>query len=143
MFGKPEWFERRKYSGWGLTPKTKEGWLYLALLFAPFLLFQMLPFWSTEVRIYATAGWLAFMMFDVLDIMFHMKKDEREEMHEAMAERNAAWVMIPVLAIGAVYEAVASSLAQGIPHVSPFIIVALFVGLVAKAYTNWKLERAN
>ncbi len=142
MFGKPEWFERRRYSGWGLVPKTREGWAYLALLFLPFLTFQALPFWSTEVRIYVTLGWLAFVAFDVLDIMLHLKKDERETMHEAMAERNAAWAMIPVLAIGIAYEILTSSLAEA-PYVDPFLVIALFAGLAAKSYTNWKLEREN
>ena len=32
MIGKPEWFERRKYLGWGIHPKTKEGWIYLLFI---------------------------------------------------------------------------------------------------------------
>jgi hypothetical protein len=142
MFGKPEWFERRKYSGWGLTPKTREGWLYIAAIILPLLAFQALPFWDAQVRMYAAAGWAAFVAFDVLDIMFRMKKDEREEMHEAIAERNAAWVMVVAIAAGLVYQAVSSSVA-GVPYFDPVLAFALFAGLAAKAYTNWKLSREN
>ncbi|MFA5077696.1 MAG: hypothetical protein WC488_04685 [Candidatus Micrarchaeia archaeon] len=142
MIGKPEWFERRKYGGWGVVPKTREGWWYLVIMFVPFLIFQAIPFWSLEVRICLTAAWLAVVAFDTLDIMASMKNDERETMHEAIAERNAAWMMVAVLAIGLLYEGIGSSLAQA-PYVDPFLAIALFAGLGAKAYTNWKLEREN
>jgi len=26
MIGNPEWFQRRKYGGWGIFPKTWQGW---------------------------------------------------------------------------------------------------------------------
>lgn len=142
MFGKPEWFERRKYGGWGLTPKTREGWLYIAAIIVPIAAFQALPFWDAQVRTYVTAGWAVFVAFDVLDIMFRMKKDERETMHEAIAERNAAWVMVVVVALGLLYQAVTSAL-SGAPYVDPFLALALFAGLAAKAITNWKLSREN
>lgn len=31
MIGKKEWF-RKKTFGWGLTPKTWQGWVYVAVL---------------------------------------------------------------------------------------------------------------
>lgn len=41
MFGRPEWFEPRSI-GWGLMPRTWQGWVYTAgwaiLLAGPFLL---------------------------------------------------------------------------------------------------------
>ena len=33
MIGKPEWFTYR-FLGWGVRPKTKEGWLYIAVFAA-------------------------------------------------------------------------------------------------------------
>jgi len=142
VFGKPEWFTQRKYSGWGLTPKTREGWLYIGAIIIPLAIFQMLPFWSSSERAIVTAGWAAFVAFDVLDIMFRMKKDERETLHEAIAERNAAWVMVVALALGILYQAVTGALA-GAPYVDPILIAVLFAGLAAKAITNWKLSREN
>ena len=142
MFGKPEWFTQRKYSGWGLTPKTREGWLYIIAIIVPFAIFQALPFWDAEMRMYATFGWLAFVAFDVLDIMLRMKKDERETLHEAIAERNAAWMMIVAITAGIVYQLISSELA-GSPYVDPVLIIVLFAGLAAKAFTNWKLSKEN
>ena len=28
MIGNPKWFNLRKYGGWGITPKTKQGYIY-------------------------------------------------------------------------------------------------------------------
>lgn len=40
MLGNPKWFKRRKYSGWGLTPATWQGWVYLGtLICSVFLVF--------------------------------------------------------------------------------------------------------
>lgn len=142
MFGKPEWFERRKYGGWGLTPKTKEGWVYVAAILLPLLLFQALPFWDAQVRSVALALWLAFVALDVFDIMLHMKKDERETMHEAFAERNAAWAMVLAATLGIIYQILTSS-ASKTPYVDPLLIIVLVAGLAAKAYTNWKLSKEN
>ncbi len=40
MFGKPHWFKRRRF-GWGLTPVSWQGWIYvlmwILLLLAPYL----------------------------------------------------------------------------------------------------------
>ena len=142
MFGKPEWFARRKYGGWGLTPKTREGWLYIGAIILPLAIFQALPFWSANERMLVTTGWVAFVAFDVLDIMFRMKKDERETLHEAIAERNAAWVMVVALALGILYQAVSGAL-SGALYIDPVLIVVLFAGLAAKAITNFKLSKEN
>ncbi|VVC01614.1 Uncharacterised protein [uncultured archaeon] len=142
MFGKPDWFERRKYGGWGLTPKTREGWLYIAAILVPLAIIQAIPFWSASERWLIIAGWAAFVAFDVFDIMLRMKKDERETLHEALAERNAAWVMVAAIALGILYQAASTAL-SGALYIDPVLPVALFAGLCAKAATNWKLSREN
>ena len=142
MFGNPKWFERRKYGGWGIMPKTREGWLYIGAIILPLAIFQALPFWSASERTIVATGWALFVAFDVLDIMLRMKKDERETLHEAFAERNAAWVMVSALALGILYQATSSAL-SGAPYVDPVLIAVLFAGLAAKAITNWKLSKEN
>lgn len=141
MIGKPEWFERRKYTGWGLTPKTWQGWAYIGIVAAPII---VLPFLHLEGQLttYLMLGWAGLMAFDVLDIMLNLKQDEREKAHEAIAERNAAWAMIAVLTIGIAYQA-ASSAKTGILILDPFLVIAVAGGLAAKAFTNWKLAREN
>ncbi len=57
MLGKPEWFERRKYSGWGLTPKTWQGWAYIALMALPVLVMPVIPA-SAQWATYLIYAWL-------------------------------------------------------------------------------------
>ncbi|MBW2967675.1 hypothetical protein KY362_04260 [Candidatus Woesearchaeota archaeon] len=140
MIGKPKWFKRRKYGGWGIMPKTWQGYVYLAAVLLPFIIFQSLPYWSDTVRIYVSVGWLAFLLLDVNHIMIAMRKDEFEARAEAFAERNAAWVMVLVLAVGIVYQLISSSL-EGSPEVDVFLAVALIGGVVAKAASNIYFDR--
>jgi cobalamin synthase len=140
MIGKTEWFARRKYTGWGLTPKTWQGWIYIVAMIAPLIVFQAMPQWSTEIRVAVTFMWFAVFGADVLDIMIHLKIDEREKLHEALAERNAAWFMVVVLAVGLAYELTANATVGRI-YVNPFIAIALFGALVIKAFSNAYLEK--
>ncbi len=140
MIAKPEWFARRKYGGWGLYPKTWQGYVYIAVLMIPFIIFQSLPMWDTDFRIYVTIGWLAFVLIDIGNAMILLKQDERDDKIEALAERNAAWMMVLVIALGIVYEATVSSL-EGKPSVDIFLIIALGAGLMAKLISNLVLER--
>lgn len=67
-----------------------------------------------------------------------INNDEREKMHEAIAERNTAWYMSFMLTIGILYQAITSAL-HGSLFIEPFIIAAIFGGVVVKAVTNWYL----
>ena len=140
MIGKPEWFQRRKYGGWGISPKTWQGWVYIAVFIIPFVIFHSITFWSNTTRISVTVIWLGLLFFDAFDIMIHLRKDEREYMHEAVAERNAAWVMITLLALGLVYQLISSGLQNKI-YFDPVIAIALFGGVAAKAITNIYLDK--
>lgn len=140
MIGKSKWFKRRKYGGWGITPDSWQGWLYLALIIIPFVVFQALPFWEVRTRVYVTIGWLLFLAFDVNHIMFTLKKDEREEKIEAFSERNAAWAMVIILIIGILYEVITSALQQKL-FVDWFLVSALFLGMIVKTISNMMYER--
>lgn len=142
MIGKAEWFARRKYGGWGLTPKTWQGWLYILVIIAPLILFQSLPFWSNKTRLAASIIWIIFIAVDVIDIMIHMRKDERETIHEAIAERNASWAMVAVLAIGILYQIISSALQEKL-YFDPFLAGALFAGVAVKAASNIYLDKKN
>jgi hypothetical protein len=142
MIGKPEWFKRRKYGGWGVFPKTWQGWVYLAVIIIPFAIFNALPFWSTTIRIVVTAIWGLFLVVDIVHIMVNMKRDERERIHEAIAERNALWAMMLVLVIGIGYETAVST-AKGSFQVDPFVIAAVALGVVVKAVSNFYLDKRD
>src|SRR4030042_3462308 len=102
MIGKSSWFNPRKYGGWGLTPNCWQGWAFLALVALPIIFVSNLHlpgFWSTGLIL----AWSLFFAIDFVDIVLHLKKDEREILHEALAERNAMWFMILILAVGVAY----------------------------------------
>jgi hypothetical protein len=140
MFGKASWFQRRKYGGWGITPRTWQGYAYVIVSLAPvFLFIFLLP---EGIKEYAVGLWLLLVIADTVDIWIHLKLDEREKLHEAISERNAAWFMGIVLSIGLVAEIVINS-KKGIFHVNPFIALALFGAVIVKSVTNLYLERRS
>ena len=142
MLGKPHWFKRRKYGGWGFYPCCWQGWTYLGLIILPIFLVQYLPFLGSDGRLVATFVWGAVIMADSIHIMVQMPMDEREKRHEAMAERNALWAIILALCFGVAYQTAAGA-AKGTVAVDPVIIVALFAGVVIKAATNIYLDRRD
>lgn len=142
MIGKPEWFERRKYGGWGLTPKTWQGWAYISLIILPLIIFQSMPWWSAMTRTAVTIGWIGILLADTIDITIHLKKDEREKMHEAIAERNAAWTMVAVCTAGIAYQ-VAMTAVQQQMMIDWWIMAILFAGVFAKMATNIYLDRTD
>ena len=140
MIGNPKWFERRKYGGWGIHPKRWQGYVYLAIVLIPFIVFQALPYWDIKTRIYVTVGWIAFLLLDTTHIMVALKRDERELKIEALSERNAAWVMVLILALGILYQVISSALQQKLA-VDWFLVTALFGGMLVKTISNVVLER--
>ena len=142
IIAKPEWFKRRKYTGWGATPKDWRGYLYVAIVIGIFVAFQALPFWSTTLRIIGTIAWILFLFIDHLDIIFNIGKDERERKHEAIAERNALWAIVIVLSLGLVYQIILSGLKQKL-LVDPILAIALILGLIFKAISNIYLDKKD
>ena len=140
MIGKPEWFQRRKYGGWGIHPKTWQGGVYLALVLIPFIVFQALPYWSLKTRMYVTGFWLAFLLLDTMHIMVTLRRDEREFKIESISERNAAWVMMLILVFGIFYELIKGALQERLT-VNLFLVAALFGGMLTKTISNAVLER--
>jgi divalent metal cation (Fe/Co/Zn/Cd) transporter len=138
MLAKTEWFNSRKFGGWGLTPKSWQGWVYMLVLTAPMALIPYLPIeqrWKTPLML----GWGAVVVIDIMGIMYRIKKDEREMIHEAIAERNAMWFMVTVLGIGVAYQAM-MSVTTGTNQVDPVIIIALAGATIVKAISHWWLR---
>ena len=140
MIGKPAWFKRRKYTGWGISPKTWQGWVYIGVTVGAIIFFsQVLP---DDMKRSALGILLAIIIVDCIDIWFHLKMDEREKQHEAIAERNAAWFMSLILAIGLAFDAFTNAM-NGIFYFNPFIALALFGAVFVKGATNFYLDRRN
>jgi hypothetical protein len=76
MIGKKEWFTTRRYTGWGLRPKTWQGWLYVlvAVIVIFFLQSQTFWDWDPQTRTLLTAGWVVLIFLDSLHIMFSLRK---------------------------------------------------------------------
>lgn len=142
MIGKAEWFKRRKYGGWGLTPKTWQGWVYVAVSMIPLISFHIFQLWDTKTRAIVTIVWIAIIVVDSIEMMIKLKKDEREIIHEALAERNALWGMMAVLIIGLLYQVIISAI-RGIIQIDWWILGALFVGIIIKSISNLYLDRKN
>jgi len=141
MIGKPEWFSRRKYGGWGLVPKTWQGWVYTLLIVAPIIVLQ--AFVVNTATLILLGIWMIVVTADFIHIMAHVAKDEREILHEAIAERNALWAIIAVLAMGVAFQ-VSHSVASGTgATVDPVILTAIFTGLIVKAVTNIYLDKKD
>ena len=86
--------------------------------------------------------WALIIGFDFVDIMIHLPKDERDRIHEAIAERNALWVIITVLAIGLAYQ-VANGIVEHTTKIDPVILIAICAGLIAKIISNIYLDKKN
>ena len=139
MLGNPNWFKRRKYTGWGLTPATWQGWIYVGVLFCCILVTAVLMDVLQLPKTYQTGIFsclLALIAIDTADIAMRMKKDEREASHEAFSERNAAWVMVMILGCGLVFQ-ITVSILQGSSTIDPFIVMALLGGTLVKGVSNW------
>ncbi|MFA6520492.1 MAG: hypothetical protein WCT44_02705 [Candidatus Paceibacterota bacterium] len=142
MIGKHEWFRRRKYTGWGFTPVTWQGWIYVAISILPLVLLTSFPPIS-QTRIVLIVIWALIVSCDFIDIMIHLPKDERDRIHEAIAERNALWVILAVLIVGAAYQTATGVMTQDISKIDPVILIAVVVGLVVKAVSNFYLDKKN
>jgi len=104
MIGKPHWFKYRTF-GWGLTPKTWEGWVYIAV--AAFLLAGTFAMGITNpTMIWLFAIILVILIVDVLVIMTQLPKvsDEKENYHQLVIERNCSFAAIVTLLVIAIYQ---------------------------------------
>jgi membrane protease YdiL (CAAX protease family) len=143
VIGKADWFQRRKYLGWGIYPKKWQGWVYILVFILLVVIVQLLPFFATRSKLIITTVLVAILLVDVVHIMLTMKKDERETKHEAIADRNALWVMLGVLVVGILYQTISATLKGQIPTVDYFLIAALLASVIAKGLTNLYLDKKD
>lgn len=139
MFANPKWFARRKWGGWGIYPRTKEGWLYIILLITPMVVLSLSSI-PEQTKSLWTLIWTVFVVIDAFSIMLRIKDDERETKIEAIAERNAGWAIVFVIGAGIVYQAFMTSM-TGVNHLDPFLLTALLVGLIVKAASHYFLRK--
>jgi len=138
MIGKPNWFKPRT-CGWGMWPCCWQGWVYTVGVVAPIIIINIVPI-DLYIRLVIEGVLLVLVFIDTVDIMIRMPKDERAVMHEALADRNAAWFMVSALAVWLVYQAMYSAL-TGVLYISWPIVVVVLGGALVKMGTYWYLKR--
>jgi len=129
MIANPKWFNLRKYTGWGLTPNCWQGWAYIAAFVLPVILISSLPL-DQNIKNILTIIIMAVLIIDVLHIMTLIKKDERERLHEALADRNALWFMMFILIAGVFIKQI----------IDPIFLIAILGATVVKAITQFYLR---
>ncbi len=137
MIGKPEWFTYRIF-GWGIRPKTKEGWIYIIVAIAIFLLgIYVSP--DQNMKMIVGGIIVVLLMLDSLHIMTQLSKvhDERENHHQLIIERNVSFAAIFAIAAIIVYQAytrgekLSYSIGESIP-VDTSLLIVLGVMVVIK-----------
>ncbi len=93
MIASPKWFNLRKYSGWGLTPNCWQGWVYVIAFIIPIAIVSSLNI-DPNLKNTITFSITGLLLIDVLHTMTQIQKDERERLHEAIADRNALWFLL-------------------------------------------------
>jgi len=140
MLAKKQWFQRRKYGWWWITPKTWQGWVYIWVMTGFLLIFQSFWEWSDKLRLIITWIWLTILLIDIVPVMLSIDKDEREFKIEAISERNAAWFMVLILTFWILYDLIIWALQDKI-IVNYFIVWALLGWALIKSISNFILER--
>ncbi len=129
MIGNPKWFHSRKYTGWGLTPSCWQGWAYIFIFLIPVAIINSLSI-SQNNKNYFTIAWTGLLIADTIHIMSQIKKDERERLHEAIADRNALWFLLFGLITWIIIKQITN----------PILIGILFGATVIKALTQIYLK---
>lgn len=125
MIGNSKWFSPRKYSGWGLTPNCWQGWMYLFAFIIPIAIVSNLNIDPKFKDIFSIVI-VAILIIDTLHMMSQIKKDEREKLHEAIADRNALWFLLFGLIVWAFIKQI----------MDPFFIGILLGATAIKAITQ-------
>jgi hypothetical protein len=104
MLGRPEWFTYR-LMGWGLAPRTWQGWVYIAAFMGVWGLIRLLPL-AHGVRDALSFTVLGLLVIDVISIWAQMGKhhDEREKLHQLIIERNCSVAAVFAVLAAMVYE---------------------------------------
>ncbi len=139
MIAQANWFNRRKYTGWGLTPKTWQGVVYIIIIAAVVAFIQALSI-DEVFRMILSVAWVVLIVVDILQVMTSTKLDEREQKIEAIAERNASWTMVASTVLTILYIVTLGKELKGVDLV-PILIVPIVVGAIVKGLSNFILDR--
>lgn len=142
MIGKPEWFTYRIF-GWGIGPRTWQGWAYLAAVAASMGLIKLLPI-ANAIRMWCFGSLVGLVVLDVILIMTQLDKvhDEREKLQQMIIERNCSFAAVVALIAIAAFQAFKNRHLgkSGIPFDISILIVLVVMG-VTKIISTWHVRR--
>ncbi|MFH1132925.1 MAG: hypothetical protein V1735_00375 [Nanoarchaeota archaeon] len=141
MIGKPEWFTYRIF-GWGLRPKTWQGWVYILAWLGLFGIWYVLPL-EGFARQAAFIAILGIGILDVLVMMLQLDKvhDERQRMHQLVIERNCSYAALATI-IGVIIVQSSQRPGLAMPFDSSLAIVLgamLLAKVLSTIYVNVKM----
>jgi len=136
VIAKPEWFKNKNQGFLGYQI-TWQGAVYLTVAIIV-LLFGILFTENLIINLIAT-GLFLFLFMDALSASLK-SLDEREQMHSAIAMRNAAWGMIITMIIMSI---IFSSFSGIKANLSILFIITALIGGIINVMTLYKLERRS
>lgn len=125
MMAKADWFQTRKYLGWGLTPRSWQGWVFILVILIPYFLLKNNNFLFV---------WTMLFVIEMATVFVQIKRDEREERQEALADRNALWAMF----LGIVAYIIWQSFHGGV--IDWKLAVIMLLAVIAKSLTHLYLR---
>lgn len=143
MIGKPEWFTYRIF-GWGLRPKTWQGWIYVAVL--AFLVGALTAITiNDQIKLAAYIIILGLFIADMLHIMSQLSSvhDERENYHQLIIERNCSFAAIAALLGVALFQTYQNRdlLNTAILPFDYSLLVIIAVMVVVKVFSHVYVKR--
>ena len=144
MIGKPEWFTYRAM-GWGITPRTWQGWVYVGVFIVLFVFVKILPL-PDDVKPWVIGGLLGLVVTDCIVIMSQLgaHHDERERLHQLLIERNCSFAAVATSVVALGFQAYQNhALTGGVSQFDPWILAVLgamaMTKLASSAYVRRRL----
>lgn len=140
MIGKPEWFTYRIF-GWGIGPRTWQGWAYLAVVATSMGLIKLLPI-ANAIRMWCFGSLGGLVVLDVILIMTQLDKvhDEREKLQQMIIERNCSFAAVVALIAIAAFQTFKNRHLAG-HQIDDSILIVLVVMGVTKIISTWHVRR--
>jgi branched-subunit amino acid transport protein len=140
MIGKPEWFTYRIF-GWGVRPRTWQGWAYVAAIAAIMGFIAFLPV-TNSIHMWCFGILVGMVVLDVIHIMTRLDKehDEREKLQQMIIERNCSFAAVAILSAIAVFQAFKNRHLTGL-QIDSSILIVIGVMTVVKIVSTWHIRR--
>jgi hypothetical protein len=145
MLGRPEWFTYRM-GGWGIAPKTWQGWVYVGVFMALAVGLPSLPI-PVPLKNRIMGMLIGLFLADAIVIWVQLGKhhDERQRLHQLIIERNCSFAAVfALLAVMGfrVYQNRDMTAAGAFPF-DPLLLAVLgamvLTKLVSTLYLRWRM----